>query len=59
MGFFILIPVTKFRHILTTSANYFFSDLGPTGKLTTLDLEDEDAESFGVSNIREMTWKDI
>lgn len=59
MGFFILIPVTKFRHILTTSANYFFSDLGPTGKLKTLDLEDEDAESFGVSNIREMSWKDI
>lgn len=59
MAFFVLIPLTKFRHILTTSANYFFSDLGPTGKLTTLDLEDEDAESFGVSNIREMSWKDI
>ena len=59
MGFFILIPLTKFRHILTTSANYFFSDLGPKGKLVTLDLEDEDAESFGVSTISEMTWKDI
>jgi len=59
MGFFILIPLTKFRHILTTSANYFFADLGPKGKLVTLDLEDEDAESFGVSNIKEMTWKDI
>ena len=30
MGFFILIPITKFRHILTTSANYFFADLGPS-----------------------------
>jgi Fe-S oxidoreductase/nitrate reductase gamma subunit len=59
IGFFILIPLTKFRHILTTSANYFFTDLGPKGKLVTLDLEDEDAESFGVSNIQEMTWKDI
>ena len=59
MAFFILIPLTKFRHILTTSANYFFADLGPKGKLVTLDLEDEDAESFGVSNIKEMTWKDI
>lgn len=59
IAFFVLIPFTKFRHILTTSANYFFSDLGPTGKLTTLDLEDEDAESFGVSNIGEMSWKDI
>ncbi|BHH84959.1 heterodisulfide reductase-related iron-sulfur binding cluster [Desulforhopalus sp. 52FAK] len=59
MGFFILIPYTKFRHILTTSGNYFFTDLGPKGKLVSLDLEDEDAESFGVSKIEEMTWKDI
>ena len=59
MGFFILIPLTKFRHILTTSANYFFTDMGPKGKLVSLDLEDEDAESFGVSKIEEMTWKDI
>jgi Fe-S oxidoreductase/nitrate reductase gamma subunit len=59
MGFFILIPMTKFRHILTTSANYFFADLGPKGKLVTLNLEDEDAESFGVSKIGEMTWKDL
>ena len=59
IGFFILIPLTKFKHIFTTSANYFFADLGPKGKLVSLDLEDEDAESFGVSNIQEMTWKDI
>ena len=33
MGFFVLIPLTKFRHIFTTSTNYFFDDLGPKGKL--------------------------
>lgn len=59
MAFFIIMPLTKFRHILTTSANYFFADLGPKGKLVSLDLEDEEAESFGVSKIDEMTWKDI
>jgi Fe-S oxidoreductase/nitrate reductase gamma subunit len=59
MGFFILIPLTKFRHIFTTSANYFFSDLGPKGKLVNLDLEDEDAETFGATSLKEMTWKDI
>ena len=59
MGFFILIPMTKFRHILTTSANYFFSDLGPKGKLVSLDLENEEAETFGVTKLSEMTWKDI
>ena len=59
MVFFILIPLTKFRHILTTSANYFFSDLGAKGKLVSLDLEDEEAETFGANNIKELTWKDI
>jgi len=59
MGFFVLIPFTKFRHILTTSANYFFEDLGPRGKLVNIDLEDEDAETFGAAVLKEMTWKDI
>ena len=59
MGFIVAIPFTKFRHILTTSANYLFSDLGPTGKLVSLDMEDEDAESFGASRLADLTWKDI
>jgi len=59
MGFIILIPYTKFRHILTTSANYLFADRGPKGKLVSLDLEDEDAEKFGVSELSDMSWKDI
>ncbi len=59
MIFIIVIPLTKFRHILTTSANYFFSDLGPKGKLVNLDLEDEDAESFGAATLQELSWKDI
>jgi len=59
MGFFVLIPLTKFRHIFTTSTNYFLDDLGPKGKLVNLDLEDEDAETFGATNLKEMTWKDI
>lgn len=57
--FLAIIPLTKFRHIFTTSANYFFADLGPKGKLVNLDLEDEDAETFGATSLKEMTWKDI
>ena len=53
------IPFTKFRHIFTTSANYLFADLGPTGKLVSIDMEDEEAESFGASKITDLTWKDI
>lgn len=59
MGFIILIPYTKFRHILTTSANYLFTYRGPKGKLVNLDLEDEEAEQFGATTIKDMSWKDI
>ena len=59
MTFIVLIPFTKFRHIFTTSLNYLFEDLGPTGKLVSLDMEDEEAESFGASAITDLTWKDI
>lgn len=59
MGFIVLIPYTKFRHIITTSANYLFADRGPKGKLTSLDLEDEDVEKFGVTELGDMSWKDI
>ena len=58
-SFIASIPFSKFRHILATSANYLFADLGPTGKLVSLDLEDEEAESFGASSISDLTWKDI
>jgi Fe-S oxidoreductase len=59
IGFISLIPFTKFRHIFTTSANYLFADRGPKGKLTGLDLEDEDAEKFGATHIEDLSWKDI
>ncbi len=59
VGFIMLIPFTKFRHIFTTSANYLFADQGPRGNLVTLDLEDEAAETFGVAEIAEFTWKDV
>ena len=58
-GFIALIPFTKFRHIFTTSANYLFADRGPKGELRAIDLENEDAETFGANSITQMTWKDI
>jgi Fe-S oxidoreductase/nitrate reductase gamma subunit len=57
--FISIIPFTKFRHLVTTSANYFFADRGPKGKLSSLDLEDEEAEKFGATQVGDMSWKDI
>jgi len=59
MVFIGIIPFTKFRHIFTTSANYFLANRGPIGKLTTIDLENEEADSFGARQITDLTWKDI
>ncbi len=59
LSFIALIPYTKLRHLLTTSANYLFADRRPTGALVTLDLEDESVESFGAARITDLTWKDL
>lgn len=59
IAFFIAIPLTKLRHMFTISANYIFKDMGPTGKLVTINMEDENIESFGVSKVTDFTWKDI
>lgn len=59
MAFILLIPLTKFRHIFTVSASYLFADRGPRGKMTSLNLEDEEAESFGAARIGDLNWKDL
>ncbi len=58
-GFFALIPFTRLKHIIITFLNYVFENLEPRAKLSILDLEDEEAESFGATNLSELTWKDI
>jgi Fe-S oxidoreductase len=58
-GLIASIPFTKFRHIFTTSVNIFFADRGPVGKLVTMDMENEEAESFGAARLTDLTWKDI
>jgi Fe-S oxidoreductase/nitrate reductase gamma subunit len=59
IGFIAAIPFTKLRHLITTPANYLFTDRGPKGGLSTIDLEEEGVESFGAERIGELTWKDI
>ncbi len=57
--FIAVIPFTKLRHLLTTGSNYLFADFGPKGRLPTIDMEDEEAESYGAGKIADLTWKDI
>lgn len=52
-----LLPGSKHFHVITSLPNVFFQKLEPLGQTKTLNLEDENAESFGVSKARELDWK--
>ncbi len=56
---FAAIPYSRLFHIISSPMNMFFRSLEPKGILSHLDLEDEEAESFGVSKIEEFTWKQL
>ncbi len=53
------IPFFKLFHILSSPMNMLFHSSGPKGALSFMDLEDEAAESFGVSKIEEFSWKQL
>jgi Fe-S oxidoreductase len=57
--FLLYIPFSKHIHILGAIPNVFFKNLGPTGRLSRMNFEDESAEKFGVSELRDFTWKQL
>ena len=59
LGFIAYIPYSKLFHIVSSPLNMIFRSLEPKGALTHMDLEDEEAESFGVAKIKEFTWKQL
>ncbi|MBL0175115.1 MAG: (Fe-S)-binding protein [Ignavibacteria bacterium] len=63
LGFLNFLPYSKHFHVLTSIPNVYFSNKGVhlegDGVLKTVDLEDENAEKFGVTDIRDLTWKQL
>ncbi|MEE9121057.1 MAG: (Fe-S)-binding protein [Syntrophobacteria bacterium] len=59
LGFLIYIPFSKHLHLLGAIPNVFFRRLSSVGELSKMDLEDETAETYGVSRIEEFTWKQL
>lgn len=53
------IPFSKLFHIISSPINMIFRSLDPKGMLSFMDLEDEEAESFGIAKIEEFTWKHL
>ncbi len=59
LAFIVYIPYSKLSHIFFGALNQYFSSLEPFGRLKTLDLEDEEKETFGISKIYEFSWKQL
>lgn len=59
LGFLIYIPFSKHLHLLGAIPNVFFRGLGPMGALAKMDLQDDDAETYGVSRIEQFSWKHL
>lgn len=59
LSFLIYVPQSKHFHIITAPINILLRRTEPTGKLASLDLEDEEAETFGVGKIEDFTQKQM
>jgi Fe-S oxidoreductase len=59
LAFAIYVPQSKHFHIIAAPINIWLKRSEPVGKLKTIDLEDENAESFGVSKIEEFSKKQM
>lgn len=59
-GFINLLPYSKHLHVFTSIPNTYFANLDPVrNTIKHLNLEDENAESFGASDIEQLSWKQI
>ncbi len=56
--FLAYLPVSKHFHVITSVFNVYFRNLEPSA-LPPMDLDDEDLENFGVSQIEQFAWKDL
>lgn len=59
LGTIAYIPFSTLFHIVSSPLNMIYRSLEPKGTLSHLDLEDEEAETFGISKIEEFTWKQL
>ena len=62
LGFLVMLPTTKLRHVVTSPANMFLSPKDrPKGAMKPIPnlMEVEDIEVIGAAGITEFTWKQL
>ncbi|MCI3922773.1 hypothetical protein MO973_21320 [Paenibacillus sp. TRM 82003] len=59
LAFLVYVPQSKHFHIITAPVNLLLRRTEPVGRLSALDLEDENAETFGVGAIEHYSQKQM
>ena len=59
LGFLIYIPGSKHLHLLAAVPNVFLKPLERSKAIQKTDIEDEDAETFGLGRVSELNWKSV
>jgi len=57
-AFFASLPFSKMRHMFLAPVNIFLSNVQPRGRLEPI-TDFENAETFGVSQVEEYSWKQL
>jgi len=59
LSFLVYIPQSKHFHLITAPLNLLLGRREPAGRLRTLDLDNEEAETFGAGRIEDFTRKQM
>lgn len=57
--FLTLLPRSKHFHIVTSIPNVFLSNMNPGNGLHRIDFEDEEQETFGITEVENFSWKQM
>jgi len=59
LGFLVYIPGSKHLHLLAAVPNVFLKPLDRPKAMIKTDVEDEDAETFGLGTVADLNWKNV
>jgi Fe-S oxidoreductase len=59
LGFLIYIPGSKHLHLLAAAPNVFLKPLEREKAVAKTDIENEEAETFGLGKVSELNWKNV
>ena len=59
VGFLIYIPGSKHLHLLAAVPNVYLKPLEREKSMIVTDIEDENAENFGLAKVTDLNWKNV